>query len=171
MAIVFPIHALLLIVGQVSADDAALAKLATIQSTTAKGERQRQIVQSFERQIVQICDWHFVPRDAFAADLRSQDATVTDEGIDEAYRKLLAEVETVQAEQRKLLTYLIDRYEVQAIYVEGLTDRDMPIFEAIARTLRKVDKRDGETWLRFGVAGQLYVEGKLRHSSNTKKYH
>jgi len=118
------------------------------------------VIGKLSRQFI-IHDWHFVPRAAFAADLLAQDATYTDEEIDEAYRKLLVEVEAVQAEQRKLLTYLIDHHKVRAVYVEGLTDRDLPIFEAIARTLRKVDKSKGETWLRFGAAGQLYVEGKL----------
>jgi hypothetical protein len=61
---------------------------------------------------VQICDWHFAAREGFAADLRSQDAMLTDSEVDAAYRELLDVVEAVQAEQRKLLTATLRRAHV-----------------------------------------------------------
>jgi hypothetical protein len=116
----------LALIGQIQPDDAELAKLCMVERLPARAER--------KRQIVQICDWHIVPPEAYASDLRSQDATITDDEIEVSYRELLAEVEAVQAEQRKLLVYLIERYDVQSVHVEGLTEADVPIYEAIARS-------------------------------------
>ena len=58
--------------------------------------------------IIHIADWHFVPRAAFAADLRDQsEDPIDDEDIDTLYAEHLDEVQRVQSIQRRLLAGLI----------------------------------------------------------------
>ncbi|MEK6238261.1 MAG: hypothetical protein N2C14_26395, partial [Planctomycetales bacterium] len=50
--------------------------------------------------IIHILDWHFVPKDDFAADLRSEsDDPISDDEMDDLYDEFLDEVEAVQEEQ------------------------------------------------------------------------
>jgi hypothetical protein len=50
--------------------------------------------------IIQLRDWHYVPHDLFALDMRQQlGKTVSDEVIEKLYQKHLREVELVQIQQ------------------------------------------------------------------------
>jgi len=121
-----------------------------------------------KRQIIHIRDWHLVPKESF-----SLDTGLTGKELDDAYAK---HVENVAAVQRSIRGLLVD---VREVYVEGLSDRSLPIFQAELRTLRPfhrvVSQFDPETgpetkkileehkltMLRLGAAGQLALEEKL----------
>lgn len=122
--------------------------------------------------IVHIADWHFVPKDAFAADIRDQShETITDEEIEQLYAEHLDEVRRVQAQQRRLLRELIRRHGVERVYCEGLTDGDLPVYKVIIEHISRCElgERDltaggtgvDETLLRIGAAGQLLAAGEL----------
>lgn len=139
---------------QIPPDDAELAKLAKVDVTPARMERKRQIVHA--------ADYHFVPRNAYAADLRSLEPDITEADIEADYKEHLATVKKVQAEQRALLEYLISRHDVKAVHQEGLTDRDRIAFAFMVASLRRSNNRDSVQRLRIGAAGQLVVAGKLK---------
>lgn len=110
--------------------------------------------------IVHILDWHHVPREDFAADMRDALGEVNDEQIDEAYAKHLDRVEAVQKAQRSILAAFAERHGVQAVYIEGLTEVDLALFEMLVGVHRRRGGR--EFGLRIGPAGQLVAEGKLK---------
>jgi hypothetical protein len=142
----------------------------------------------FARTIIHVLDWHLVERDAFAADLRSQDSTITSEEIERQYQEHLDDVERVQSEQRDLLLTLLDQHQIVTVFLEGLTDEGRDDIEAIIATAKangeRLDKVKENAallddparqeldslvsqhrieLLRIGAAGQLYMEGKVQH--------
>ena len=122
--------------------------------------------------IIHIADWHFVPRAAFAADLRDQaEDPISDAEIDTLYAEHLDEVRRVQSTQRRLLTELIAFHGLCEVFCEGLTDSDMPIYQVMIEHFRRRgsdepalaggDDHIDETLLRIGATGQLLVAGEL----------
>ncbi|MEQ8789894.1 MAG: hypothetical protein RIC55_26605 [Pirellulaceae bacterium] len=89
--------------------------------------------------VIHICDWHFVSFDDYAADLRSQEASLTAAEIDASYTDFLGQVERVQVEQMDLLRELIKHHGVERVFVEGLTEPDMPVFDARIQAMRKME--------------------------------
>lgn len=92
--------------------------------------------------IVHVADWHFVEKDRFADDLRSgSDQSISDEEIDRLHRDHLAEVEKVQRQQLVVLRILVQKHGLRQIWIEGLIDRDLLIFDAKISALRTVGQR------------------------------
>ena len=156
-----PVCLIALALGQVSADDAELAKICRVQVVPAKsGDR--------VRQVAHLSDYHFVTKDAWESDLRDQDESITQAELDESYDEFLRELpQPVAAAQGPRLP------QPPAVHLEGLTDEDQKVFELIIRVVRRQKIRDGDTWLRIGAAGQLYVDGKLKQllpAEDTEKY-
>jgi hypothetical protein len=89
-----------------------------------------------------------VPKDAFAAETE-----LSGKELNEAYAEHIREVKAVQASQRKLLS------DVEEVYVEGLAESDMPVFEAMIRLMRKKPEEDRH--MKMGVVAQLPTEEKL----------
>jgi len=91
-----------------------------------------------ERSFIHIKDWHFVPREMFAADIRSTSVSpVTDAKIEQQFEEHLREVALVQDDQIKLLRKLIENHGVRRVFCEGLADNDMPIYRAKLRVLKQ----------------------------------
>jgi hypothetical protein len=89
--------------------------------------------------IIHIADWHFVPKDAFAADLRSASTEpLSDDEITRRHGELLDEVELIQQQQIALLRTLVQKHALKRIYVEGLAEKEEFIFDAKVSALRKV---------------------------------
>jgi len=90
--------------------------------------------------IVRLADWHFLPRDLFAADIRDQaDEPVPDAEIDRLYAAFLSEVEAIQVEQKGILRCLIEHHGLRNVFQEGLSRRDMPVYRAKLSVLRKLE--------------------------------
>jgi hypothetical protein len=67
--------------------------------------------------IVHFKDWHFIPRDVFAADVRDQaEEPVSEAQIDDLYEGFLSEVEAVQAEQKAVLRCLIKHHGLHSVF-------------------------------------------------------
>ena len=142
--------------------------------------------------VVHLLDWHFVPKDRYAADLQSlSDKPLSDAEIEEHWQELLREVAAVQAEQLALLGLLIQRHGLRRIHMEGLTSRDMPIFDIKVAVVRKVgaeiaelrdivedlgeedagrlvdqlesfEQQQQRDLLQLGAAGRLFTAGKIK---------
>ena len=156
-----------------SLSDLTAPALATLRSLRGVGAVEMLVeAKRPTHRIVHIADWHFVPREAFAADIREQAGeAIADDEIDRLYGEHLAEVRRVQSAQRRLLRELIRRHGVEAVYCEGLTDDDMPVYQLIIEHLARRDLIESEqsaipagadeTLLRIGAAGQLLAAGEL----------
>jgi hypothetical protein len=108
-----------------------------------------------KHRIIHIRDWHTLPLDLFAADLRDQDESIGDEEVERLYAESLAATSRVQASQRKLLRWL----GVRRVYLEGLTDRDMPAYLALVRA---VGRRGADVLPpHFGAPAQALVAGEI----------
>jgi hypothetical protein len=109
--------------------------------------------------IVHIRDWHTLPFEFFAADLRDQDESISDDEIKTHFTESGAVTKTVQASQRQLLRWLGRYHEVRRVYLEGLSDADMPAYLALVRAIG----RRGADMLppHFGAAAQSLVAGDL----------
>lgn len=89
--------------------------------------------------IIHILDWHFVSKDDFAIDLIDlHEANIPEPQLDQRYNEFLLQVEGVQNAQRSMLLHLIEFCGLDAVYQEGLTTDDMPIYDAEVRSLREM---------------------------------
>jgi hypothetical protein len=91
--------------------------------------------------IVHLRDWHFVPKDLHAIDLKNaNDRELTAEEIDQLHQELLLEIEAVQHEQMALLRCLIKHHGLKRLYCEGLTAKDLPNYKEKVAVLRDMEK-------------------------------
>jgi hypothetical protein len=117
------------------------------------------------RRIVHIRDWHLVPRDQFALDLRSRQPSLSDAAIDREYERHVAEVEAVQLEQEAVLRCLAQHHGLGRVRVEGLTREEME--EGITLRLALLAARENGVyeWQKFrlesGAACLLASKGVL----------
>ena len=141
------------------------------------------------QRIIHLLDWHFVPKDMYAADIRSlATEPITDAEIDQAWKELVSEVGAVQEEQIAILSRLTEHHGLERIYIEGLTPRDVPIFKAKITGLRKIraeladlrqmlardkagrldgglkeiEERFQRDLLQIGAGGRLLMDGRIR---------
>ena len=83
------------------------------------------------RRVIHVLDWHFVSRESFEADTPGAD-----------YQEHLAEVRSVQANQRMLLESL----DVQAVYIESLTQENKEQFKRQLGMMRSATCRRHAYW-------------------------
>lgn len=94
------------------------------------------------RQALHVCNWHYVPKDHFAADLKSGEGQLSDEDLDAQYSEFLAEVEAVQAEQVAELRKLIREHNLKHVWLEGLTESRMQDFEELVRQAKAIENEN-----------------------------
>ncbi|QDU08150.1 hypothetical protein [Gimesia aquarii] len=126
--------------------------------------------------IIHILNYHYVSPEVFAADLKDQDSTITQEQIDKQYFEFLKRGGSLQKEQVKLLRRLIKRYKLKSVYIEGLTEKNYKDTMRFIETLKKYDKtktppesdfdrlveaQNKIDLLELGAAGRLVVNGEL----------
>src|SRR6185437_13734048 len=91
--------------------------------------------------IVHLRDWHYVPKDLYAIDLKNATGReLSQEEIDRLHRELLLEVEAVQLEEMALLRCLIKYHGLKRIYCEGLTANDFPNYKEKVAVLREMER-------------------------------
>ncbi len=123
--------------------------------------------------IVQLCNWHLIPRESFEAVLKADG--VDDEEIRRRFAQHEARVESVQAEQRTLMLFLVEELQLKAVHLEGLCAEDAERFTKQLQQLRAaVDSEHchpserslaeaiRQDRLLAGTAGQLSMDGILR---------
>jgi hypothetical protein len=89
------------------------------------------------RRLIHLRDWHYVPRNLFALELRGQGA-ISEEEMDLRYQEHLLEVELVQLEHLALLRCLARRHSLRRVFVEGITPEGVNNFREMVAALRKV---------------------------------
>ncbi len=91
--------------------------------------------------IVQLRDWHFVPRDLYAGELlATAGRALTEAEIDRRHDELCLSVEAVQREQMALLRCLIKHHGLRLVHSEGLTEKDLPNFREKVAVLRAMEQ-------------------------------
>ncbi|QDT95639.1 hypothetical protein [Gimesia aquarii] len=126
--------------------------------------------------IIHILNYHYVTPEVFAADLKDQDSTITQEQIDKQYFEFLKRGGSLQKEQVKLLRRLIKRRKLKSVYIEGLTEKNYKGTMRFIETLKNYEKyktppessfdklvaaQNRLDLLELGAAGQLVVNGEL----------
>jgi hypothetical protein len=95
--------------------------------------------------IIQLRDWHYVPPNLFALDVRQvAGRPLSDEAVDKLYQKLLLKVELVQIEQGAILGCLVKHHGLRRVLVEGLTPQGIENYKEIVAALRDMDKQVAE---------------------------
>jgi len=91
--------------------------------------------------IVRLRDWHFVPRDLYAVDLRdSAGKPLSDDEVDWLHEEQCLEVEAVQLEQLAVLRCLIKHHGLRFIFCEGLTQKGLANYREKIGVLRSMEK-------------------------------
>jgi hypothetical protein len=104
--------------------------------------------------IIQLRDWHYVPAELFALDVRQVTGRpLSDEAVVKLYQKHLLEVELVQIEQGVLLRCLVKHHGLRRVLAEGLTPQGMENYKEIVAALRDMHQQ---------VAEMQRMRGKLK---------
>ncbi len=142
-----------------------------------------------KRQIIHILNWHFVSFFDFEADLRTAEdlppltpeqilqppnLEPVPEKVAEKYEAFLADVEAVQVEQMALRRSLVKSHGLNAVFLEGIAQDEMPAFRKLLGQLARWKKPDGDglldmfltdmhrlDTLEVGAGGRLMMAGEL----------
>jgi hypothetical protein len=96
-----------------------------------------------KQRIVHLRDWHFVPKDLYAMELRNSAGWVlSGEEMDGLHEELCLEVEAVQLEQMALLRCLVKHHGLKRIFCEGLTPTDLPTYNERIGVQRAMEKEE-----------------------------
>jgi hypothetical protein len=80
--------------------------------------------------LIHLRDWHFVPKDLYALDLKAAyKRHLSDREIDLLHEELLLEVELVQIEQMALLRCLIKHHGLRRVVSEGLAEGELHAYK------------------------------------------
>lgn len=136
--------------------------------------------------IIHLCDYHFVSRDDFSADLRAQDVSLNEAEIGRRYAEFLDSVESVQVDQVATLRCLIRQHGIRHVFKEGVTGENVDAFRRTVDEFVEVDlpamheslKNTEDTTeqilllvtiedlrgkrLQLGAIGQLMLTGELK---------
>jgi hypothetical protein len=115
------------------------------------------------RRLIHLRDFHYVPRDLFALELRGQGA-ISEEEMDLRYQEHLVQVELVQLEHLALLRCLARRHGLRRVYVEGMAPEGVKNFREIVAALKKVETRLYEQLQDIQGVLQEAKEGTERHA-------
>jgi hypothetical protein len=92
--------------------------------------------------IIHIRDWHLVPRDLYAIDLRqAAGRPLGDQEVADRYQELLREVDAVQQDQELILDALATRHGLRRVLVEGLTPEGVANYRAILAGFKGLEDR------------------------------
>lgn len=102
--------------------------------------------------IIHILDWHFVPRDLYAPDLRqAAGRQLSDREVDDRFRELVREVDAVQQDQEVILDALATRHDLRRVLVEGLTPKGVANYREVLSVFKATEDRIAR--LRESAAG------------------
>lgn len=121
-------------------------------------------VQAQPHTIIQVCGNHYVSPEDFAADLKAQNNSVTREEIDTEYHNFLESIRSEQRGQMMTLKDLIKRHGVNAVYVEGVTEKNVNELLRLVHSVKNgaAIQRVSSDFVELGAAGRLIVSGELQ---------
>lgn len=98
-------------------------------------------VEKPSHRIIHLRDWHWIPRDSFAIDVRnSSEEEPTEENIDRLYGEFLLQVDAIQTEQLEILRLLIKGHGLKRVFIEGLAAEEMPNYLEKVDVLRDMEQ-------------------------------
>jgi hypothetical protein len=101
--------------------------------------------------IVHLRDYHFVPRDLYAVEVRDEFGRgVSEKDVDDLHRGLVLRAEVVQAEQLALLRCFVRHHGLKRVLAEGLTPSGVKNYEAIVEEFREMDRQLAPLMREFG---------------------
>lgn len=126
--------------------------------------------------IIHLLNWHFLSEEEFGADISSSsDDKLSEAEIKKQYFAFLDDVEAIQREQKQILRYFIKNLEVQSVYLEGLTEKNLNAFNSFVQTLREFEMPEGNgvidlflkeqyrrDLMQLGVPAQLMITNELK---------
>lgn len=104
------------------------------------------------RRIIHVRDWHYVPRDLYALDLRqAAGRQLDDREVDDRFQELIREVDAVQRDQEQILTALSRRHGQRRVLAEGLTPEGETNYRDVLSVFKATEDRIAS--LRESAAG------------------
>jgi len=92
--------------------------------------------------IIQLRDWHFVPKELLAIDLaEAHGRPLTQDEIDVLYEQHLLEVELVQLEQLAVLRCLIKHHGLKRVFAEGFSPAELEGYREKITGLRTMEEK------------------------------
>ncbi len=89
--------------------------------------------------IIHVRNWHWLPKEHFAADQRGLNPKLTNEEIDIQYSRFLDDIDALQREQVGLLRELFQQHPGCRVFYEGVTDANGRTFIDTIQALRHAD--------------------------------
>jgi hypothetical protein len=91
--------------------------------------------------IIHVLNWHFVPEELFALDVQHESGgKLSKDEVSKLYDQHLKDVDVLQREQMQLLRALIRDHGLKTVFVEGVTDTSILLFEARVAAFRELRK-------------------------------
>jgi hypothetical protein len=115
------------------------------------------------RRLIHLRDFHHVPRDLFALELRGQGA-IAEEEMDLRYQAHLLQVELVQLEHYAALRCLVKHHGLRRVYVEGMAPEGVKNFGEMVAAHKKVETGLYEQLQDVHEILQEAKEGTERHA-------
>jgi hypothetical protein len=95
-----------------------------------------------KHRIVHVRDWHFVPKELLAVDVRhAADRDLSNAEVEILVQEQLLEVELVQIEQEALLRCLVKHHGLTRVLAEGLTPSGTDAYRRLIESLRETDQQ------------------------------
>lgn len=132
--------------------------------------------QAAPHKIIHIINPYHVSRSEYLAELRAN-SSLTDDQIEDRYRKFLHDQERNQRDQTLMLRGLIKKYHLKGIYLQGLTEKNHQATLDYLEVLKRYDQNEIVPETEFdklqktqnrldlselGAAGQLVISGELQ---------
>jgi hypothetical protein len=94
--------------------------------------------------VYHIRNWHWVPRDAFATDLKAAEPGLTEDQINERYSRFLDELEVLQNEQSNFIRELATTNGLRSAFYEGVTDENLQAFQEANDRIKVIHRLHNE---------------------------
>ena len=91
--------------------------------------------------IVHLRDWHYVPKDLYALDMKQvHERELTEQELDQLHQELLLEAEVVQLEQMALLRCLIKHHGLKRVHSEGFSPNELEAYREKIAVLKAMEQ-------------------------------
>lgn len=91
--------------------------------------------------IIHLRDWHFVPKDLYALDMKqAHGRELTERELDQLHQELLLDAEIVQLEQMALLRCLIKHHGLKRVHSEGFSPNELEAYREKIAVLKAMEQ-------------------------------
>jgi hypothetical protein len=91
--------------------------------------------------IIHLRDWHYVPKDLYALDMKQvHERELTEQELDQLHKELLLEAEIVQLEQMAILRCLIKHHGLKRVHSEGFSPNELEAYREKIAVLKAMEQ-------------------------------